>query len=204
MRSNTLPLVVILAAGLLMLAPATSRGQAACNNTAPVIARPVDSQGGFASQFTFVVPAGLTVTGANHWMLVDDFVENFSFTIRSGFINTNATTTKTELYAVANPNQFEGGLQFASCRIRAQLMANGSSTTVHLAAKQGGIQSDGDPIVVIGQYLQEYQRNMATNPISGLPWTSDDLANGTFIGVKNVGHPNNWGAGIESIMLQCE
>ncbi len=183
--------------------PAALRAQ--CNSSAPVVARPI-GQG--TSQFTFQVPIGPpNMIASTHWMLVDDFVDCFTgTTLQSGFYSMPPlTTAKTESFIVKNPGQDGAGLTFASCTIRAQIMTNGpGNSTIHLIVKQGATQVDGPPRVVTQPVLQEFDSPMATNPITGLAWTSDDLSTGnTVVGVKNDANPNT-GVGLESIVLQCE
>jgi hypothetical protein len=175
---------------------------------AQVVAKPVASGG--ASQFTLQVPftfQGMpTIPAAFHWTLVDDFQEEFNgINIASGFYNNNSTGPRTELYLMRNQDAEGLGVVFSSCTIRAHMAVNGiGPKTAFLVVKQGGVQNDGPAISVLNNVALEYQRVMAVNPISGQPWTSDDLAFGTVAaGVKNDASPSGIGVGIADIILEC-
>ena len=175
----------------------------------PITLRPSASVTG---QFAFQIPSSPTTSGSQHWLLVDDYDEDSqgypedSGHIRSGFINTNNGTTKTELLTViASDYIVSSGLEFASCTIKAFMMSNSVSTPAeaYLVVKSGATQSDGSLITVSGEFLVEYDRVMTTNPITSAAWTSDDLLAGVNIGIKNTAGATN-GVGYGSIALTCQ
>ena len=199
--------IVLLAAGLVVLAGRDGRAQT-CHGGDPVIAKPV--AGGGTNQFAFQLPdppatGAPSLAASWHWFLVDDFVEeSASASISSGFINTSTSGSKSELYIVRNAAQEGLGETFSSCTIRAHMLVNGTgSTTAYLVVKQGATQSDGSAITVTGNYTQEYQRVMTTNPITGVAWVSDDIGLGITVGVKNDAGVNGIGVGIGDIVLEC-
>jgi hypothetical protein len=76
--------------------------------------------------------------------------------------------------------------------------------TAYLVLKQGATQSDGPAISILSSYPNVYERVMAVNPVTGLAWTSDDLSSGlTIVGVKNDAGASGFGAGIGSLILEC-
>jgi len=200
---RTLSICAAVAVALIALAVRPSHATMCFSGTEPVIAKPVLGTG----NFPFQIPYSPTV-GSTHWLLVDDYEEPNSGSILTGFINTSTSgTAKQELFTVATGEyEVNPGEQFSSCTIKAHMLSNNSTVpaTAYLVVKVGTTQDDGSAITVTGGYLVEYERVMATNPVTSSPWTTDDVLGTVQVGIKNTANAiTGNGVGYADIAFIC-